>query len=71
MEQPFNFYGSTQDHTCYKGPVTHRPCVETWDRPKSPWNPVPGGEYTSVAVDPTDSSVFYSGKITRSEFINH
>jgi photosystem II stability/assembly factor-like uncharacterized protein len=70
MEKPFNVYGSTQDHACYKGPVTYRPRVESWDRGPSPWTTMPGGEYSSVAVDPTDSKIYYSGKVTRSEFVN-
>jgi photosystem II stability/assembly factor-like uncharacterized protein len=70
MEKPFNVYGSTQDHACYKGPVTYRPRVESWDRGPSPWVTMPGGEYSSVAVDPTDPKVYYSGKVTRSELVD-
>jgi len=70
MEEPFNVYGSTQDHSCYRGPVTYRPRIESWSRGRGPWTSMPGGEYNSVAVDPTDSNIFYSGKILRSEFVN-
>lgn len=71
MEKPFNVYGSPQDHGCVRGPVTSRPGKA---RPgqdyRTQWERVPGGEYVVVAVDPTDSSIYYCGNLQRSVLVN-
>jgi photosystem II stability/assembly factor-like uncharacterized protein len=73
MEKPFNIYGSVQDHGTYKGNIDHKPGLpNSFDRYKTPWKAVPGGEGCYCAVDPTDSNIFYSarfyGHIIRTDF---
>jgi len=72
MEEPFNVYGSVQDHGTYKGNVSHTPGPSYMKRPETWWEPAPGGEGTIIAVDPTDSRILYSssfyGRLMRSEF---
>jgi photosystem II stability/assembly factor-like uncharacterized protein len=75
MDKPFNVYGSVQDHGTYKGVVTYKPSREDGMGGRaSVWEPVPGGEGTLIAVDPTDSGVLYSssfyGRLMRSELKN-
>jgi photosystem II stability/assembly factor-like uncharacterized protein len=69
MEKPFNVYGSPQDHGCVRGPVTCRPGnTPPGQDYRIQWEMVPGGEYCYVAVDPTDSNIYYSDQILKSEF---
>lgn len=69
MEEPFNVYASPQDHGCVKGPVNSRPgIIAPQQRARRDWVLVPGGEYVYVAVDPSDSDLYYSGNIQKSVF---
>ncbi|MBU1339990.1 MAG: hypothetical protein KKD56_13140 [Acidobacteria bacterium] len=77
MEEPFNVYGSVQDHLTYRGNISHRPnsgYMNMRGKMTIPWQRAPGGEGTIIAVDPTDSSVVYSssfyGRLMRSELRN-
>lgn len=75
MEEPFNVYGSVQDHGTYKGNVAHNlPRRRRERRPVTRWESAPGGEGTHIAVDPTNSNILYSssfyGRLQRSEFKN-
>lgn len=75
MEEPFNIYGSVQDHGTYKGNVAHNlPRRRRERRPVTRWESAPGGEGTHIAVDPTNSNILYSssfyGRLQRSEFKN-
>jgi len=75
MEEPFNVYGSVQDHGTYKGNVAHNlPRQRRERRPVTRWESAPGGEGTHIAVDPTNSNILYSssfyGRLQRSEFKN-
>lgn len=68
MDSPFNVYGSIQDNGCYKGPVTYDPLwSDKWE-----WVPVPGGEASMLAVDPSDPHILYNegfyGSLNRSEW---
>ena len=69
MEKPFNVYASPQDHGCVRGPVTSQPGKA---RPgqdyRLQWERAPGGEYTYVAIDPTDSNIYYANNILKSKF---
>jgi photosystem II stability/assembly factor-like uncharacterized protein len=73
MEKPFNIYGSVQDHGTYRGNIDYKPELpNAFDRPKTPWTSVPGGEGCYCAVDPIDADIFYSasfyGRIIRTDF---
>jgi len=75
MEEPFNVYGSVQDHGTYKGNVAHNlPRRRRERRPVTRWESAPGGEGTHIAVDPLNSNILYSssfyGRLQRSEFKN-
>lgn len=69
MSEPFQVYGSVQDHGSYKGVIdlsggrSKIPAVE--------FKNAPGGEGSRHAIDPTDPSVVYSagfyGTISRSD----
>lgn len=63
--EPFNVYGSAQDHGCFRGPVTHDPTSDPADQ----WEQIPGGEASYIELDPADSNVLYSegyyGRISR------
>ena len=69
MDEPFNVYGSIQDHGSRKGTVDlgrGRNRIRAGE-----WENAPGGEASSHAIDPTDPDVVYSegfyGNISRSD----
>lgn len=73
MKKPFNVYGSVQDHGTYRGNVSHNPWQIGWYiRQNTRWEPAPGGEGTTIAVDPTNPNIIYSssfyGRLMRSEY---
>ena len=47
MEKPFRVYGSVQDNGCFRGPVDHRPGIDSLHQ----WERIPGGEGTYIVVD--------------------
>ena len=63
---PFNVYGSIQDNNSWSGPSNYRPGRS----PLNAWTRIPGGEASTMAVDPSDENTFYSagfyGSIQRS-----
>ena len=63
---PFRVYGSIQDNNSWRGPSNYRPGRS----PFTAWERVPGGEASTMAVDPLDENTFYSegfyGAIQRS-----
>jgi len=72
MSDPFNIYGSVQDHMTYRGNIAHtRPMRQRSQMLITHWERAPGGEGTIIAVDPTDPNVIYSssfyGRLMRSE----
>lgn len=72
MNDPFNIYGSVQDHMTYRGNIAHtRPMRQRSQMLITHWERAPGGEGTIIAVDPTDPNVVYSssfyGRLMRSE----
>jgi photosystem II stability/assembly factor-like uncharacterized protein len=69
MDSPFHVYGSIQDHGSFRGKVDL-----SQGRIKIPavkWEPAPGGEGSSHAIDPVDHHVVYSagfyGSLTRTD----
>ena len=80
MDEPFHVYGSIQDHGSYRGVVNLRQEQQGRRgrrRPRSTavvWEPAPGGEGSSHAIDPTDPNIVYSagfyGSISRSDLEN-
>jgi photosystem II stability/assembly factor-like uncharacterized protein len=75
MASPFRVYGSMQDHGSFRGQVlrkTERFTGKTLEGFEAvDFEPVPGGEGCSHAIDPTDPDIVYSaefyGRITRSD----
>ncbi|HHF51988.1 MAG TPA: hypothetical protein ENL46_04810 [Candidatus Aminicenantes bacterium] len=72
MKEPFNIYGSVQDHLTYRGNIAHT--LAQRDRSQmllTHWERAPGGEGTTIAVDPEDPNTVYSssfyGRLMRSE----
>ena len=66
--KPFRVYGSIQDNHSWRGPSDYRPGRS----PIWQWEQIPGGEASTMAIDPNDENVFYSaglyGSIQRSTF---
>lgn len=64
--KPFRVYGSIQDNHSWRGPSSYRPGRS----PLHQWERIPGGEASTMAIDPSDENIFYSagfyGSITRS-----
>jgi len=64
--KPFNMYGSIQDNMSWRGPSDYRPGRS----PVTAWQRIPGGEASTMAIDPNDENTFYSagfyGSIQRS-----
>lgn len=65
--EPFRVYGSIQDNNSWRGPSNYRPgrsSLTAWER-------IPGGEASTMAIDPEDENTFYSegfyGSIQRSD----
>ena len=75
MASPFRVYGSMQDHGSYRGQIlrkTERFTGKTLEGFEAvEFDPAPGGEGCSHAVDPADPDIVYSaefyGRITRSD----
>jgi photosystem II stability/assembly factor-like uncharacterized protein len=75
MDTPFRVYGSMQDHGSYKGQVLRKKdrrteaLLEGYEAVE--FEPVPGGEGCSHAIDPTNSNIVYSasfyGRIQRTD----
>ncbi len=66
--KPFRAYGSIQDNNSWRGPSNYRAgrsSLNAWER-------IPGGEASTMAIDPQDENIFYSegfyGNIQRSTF---
>ncbi len=76
MNKPFAAYGSVQDHGTYRvtglAPQGGGGQGRRFRGPSLRWEPVPGGEGSHVAVDPTDPNIEYSstfyGRLQRSEY---
>ena len=69
MDEPFNVYGSVQDHGSYRGPIDLRNGRD--EIPAAEFARAPGGEGSSHAIDPTNPNRVYSagfyGSITRTD----
>ncbi len=63
---PFRVYGSIQDNNSWRGPSSYR----AGRSPLHEWQRIPGGEASTMAIDPQDENIFYSegfyGSIQRS-----
>lgn len=71
MDTPFKVYGSVQDFGSFKGVID---ISRGRDRiPAAKFDPAPGGEGSSHAIDPTNPAIVYSagfyGTITRSDVV--
>jgi len=71
MDTPFRVYGSVQDYGSFRGVVD---LSKGRDKvPEVKFDPAPGGEGSSHAIDPTNPAIVYSawfyGMITRSDVI--
>ncbi len=69
MESPFHVYGSIQDHGSYRAVVDLK--YGRNNIPAMKWEPAPGGEGSTHAIDFEDSNIVYSstfyGHITRAD----
>ncbi|MDG1807840.1 MAG: hypothetical protein P8I27_08070 [Pirellulaceae bacterium] len=54
--EPFRVYGSIQDNNSWRGPSNYRPGRST----RTGWERIPGGEASTMAIDPKDEDTFYS-----------
>ncbi len=65
--EPFRVYGSIQDNNSWRGPSNYRPGRSM----RTGWERIPGGEASTMAVDPKDENTFYSegfyGSIQRTD----
>ena len=65
--EPFRVYGSIQDNNSWRGPSNYRPGRSAF----TAWERIPGGEASTMAIDPEDENNFYSegfyGSIQRSD----
>lgn len=71
MDTPFRVYGSIQDHGSYRGVID---LSRGRDKvPTQVFEPAPGGEGSSHAIDPTNPAIVYSagfyGTISRSDVV--
>ncbi|TAK18742.1 MAG: hypothetical protein EPO35_01095 [Acidobacteria bacterium] len=65
MDTPFHVIGSVQDHGSYRGVVDIR---NGRDNLKPvPFENAPGGEYTTHEIDPRNSNIVYSDKLSRTD----
>jgi len=68
MEDPFRVYGSVQDNGCFRGPVDHRPGIDS----AREWERIPGGEATYIAVDKENPNIMFNssfyGRLRRCEY---
>jgi photosystem II stability/assembly factor-like uncharacterized protein len=55
-QKPFRIYCSAQDHGCFMGTVTHNSLRGNFRE----WQEIPGGEASTIAVDPNDPNIIYS-----------
>ncbi len=64
--RPFRVYGSIQDNHSWRGPSDYRAGRSELHE----WESIPGGEASTMAIDPDDENIFYSagfyGSIQRS-----
>jgi len=72
MAEPFNVYGSVQDHFSHRGSIAHTRSGRQKPRGlRTHWEPCPGGEGSLHAIDPTDPNIVYAssfyGRLQRSE----
>ena len=54
--EPFRVYGSIQDNNSWRGPSNYRPGRSM----RTGWERIPGGEASTMAIDPQDEDTFYS-----------
>jgi len=68
MEDPFRVYGSVQDNGCFRGPVDHRPGIDSARQ----WERIPGGEGTYIVVDKENPNILFNssfyGRLRRCEY---
>lgn len=65
MDTPFHVIGSVQDHGSYRGVVDISNGRDNL-KPVT-WESAPGGEYTTHEIDPRNSNIIYSDKLTRTD----
>jgi photosystem II stability/assembly factor-like uncharacterized protein len=65
MDTPFHVIGSVQDHGSYRGVVDLSNGVDQLK--PIPFESAPGGEYTTHEIDPRNSNIIYSDKLTRTD----
>lgn len=65
MDTPFHVIGSVQDHGSYRSVVDLSNGRENLKA--VPFESGPGGEYTTHEIDPRNSNIIYSDKLTRTE----
>jgi photosystem II stability/assembly factor-like uncharacterized protein len=65
MDTPFHVIGSVQDHGSYRGVVDLSNGRENLKAVA--WESAPGGEYTTHEIDPRNSNIIYSDKLTRTD----
>ncbi len=70
MKDPFKVYGSVQDNGSFRGPIDHRPGVDS----AGEWEEIPGGEATYIAMDREEPDVLftssYYGRLRRSRYVD-
>ena len=69
LKDPFRVYGSVQDNGSFRGPIDHRPGVDS----AGEWVEIPGGEATYIAMDREDPDVLftssYYGRLRKSRYV--
>lgn len=65
MDSPFHVIGSVQDHGSYRGVIDISNGRDNL-KPVT-WESAPGGEYTTHEIDPRNSNIIYSDKLTRTD----
>jgi photosystem II stability/assembly factor-like uncharacterized protein len=65
MDTPFHVIGSVQDHGSYRGVIDISGGRENLKA--IPFESAPGGEYTTHEIDPRNSNIIYSDKLTRTD----
>lgn len=65
MDTPFHVIGSVQDHGSYRGVIDISGGRDNL-KPVA-WENAPGGEYTTHEIDPRNSNIIYSDKLTRTD----
>ena len=68
MEEPFRVYGSVQDNGSFRGPIDHRPGIDSARQ----WERIPGGEGTYIVVDKENPNIIFNssfyGRLRRCEY---